>query len=313
MLHLCSQPTKQQRPRPRHRHPQANHPHRLRPRRPRRRHLGSHLSGGLRLRRLWPHGRHGHHPRSRSRLRQHLGSSSQLFTVHCSLDVTRWQYHEPTGLLTNKLHADGNGTAYAYTPDGKLATRTWARGITTSYEYAPCCGNLTAILYSDGTPGVTNQYDRLGRQVAVIDGTGEHAYVYDPATLALAEEHFLDGTILSRAQDTFGRPAGIALGSGYAAVYGYDAYGRFGQVSNTQFQATYSYLPGSHLLAGYTLTDPVSNFQFQVSRSYEPHRDLISAVSNTFPLGSDHGNSFQDNYLGASEGVKRGLRRTFWA
>jgi RHS repeat-associated protein len=207
-----------------------------------------------------------------------------------AFDKTTWLYHEPTGLLTNKVYADGKGTAYAYSPDGHLTQRTWARHvandpaqpqIATAYSYTTI-GDLLAIAYSDGTPGVTNQYDRLGRQVAVIDGTGEHAYVYDPATLALAEEHFPDGTILSRAQDALGRPAGIDLGSGYAAGYAYDQYGRFSQVSNTQFQATYSYLPGSHLLAGYTLTDPVPNFQFQVSRSYEPHRDLIAAVSNTF-------------------------------
>ena len=42
-------------------------------------------------------------------------------------DTTTWLYHEPTGLLTNKVYADGKGPSYTYTSDGKLATRTWAR------------------------------------------------------------------------------------------------------------------------------------------------------------------------------------------
>ena len=42
-------------------------------------------------------------------------------------DTTTWLYDEPTGLLTNKVYADGKGPSYTYTPDGKLATRAWAR------------------------------------------------------------------------------------------------------------------------------------------------------------------------------------------
>ena len=42
---------------------------------------------------------------------------------------------EATGLVTQKLYADGQGPCYTYTDDGKLATRTWARGVTTSYTY----------------------------------------------------------------------------------------------------------------------------------------------------------------------------------
>ena len=39
------------------------------------------------------------------------------------------------GLVTQKLYADGRGSCYTYTDDGNLATRTWARGVTTSYTY----------------------------------------------------------------------------------------------------------------------------------------------------------------------------------
>ena len=55
--------------------------------------------------------------------------------INAAGDVTRWLRDEATGLVTNKVYADGKGPRYDYTPDGKLATRTWARGIVTTYSY----------------------------------------------------------------------------------------------------------------------------------------------------------------------------------
>ncbi|MGN0876605.1 MAG: RHS repeat domain-containing protein, partial [Kiritimatiellia bacterium] len=53
-----------------------------------------------------------------------------------------------------KLYADGRGPCYTYTDDGNLATRTWARGVTTSYTY-DAWGRLTSTTSSDGTPVAT--------------------------------------------------------------------------------------------------------------------------------------------------------------
>ena len=61
---------------------------------------------------------------------------------------------EATGLVTQKLSADGQGSCYTYTDDGNLATRTWARGVTTSYTY-DAWGSLTSTTSSDGTPVTT--------------------------------------------------------------------------------------------------------------------------------------------------------------
>ena len=58
---------------------------------------------------------------------------------------------DATGLVTQKLSADGRGPCYTYTDDGNLATRTWARGVTTSYTY-DAWGRLTSTTSSDGTP-----------------------------------------------------------------------------------------------------------------------------------------------------------------
>jgi YD repeat-containing protein len=88
---------------------------------------------------------------------------SSLSTQNSALDITRWCYDGTTGLLTSKLYADGNGTAYTYTDSGRLATRTWARGPVTTYSY-DSLGQLTEIDYSQWlTPDVTYTHDRLGR------------------------------------------------------------------------------------------------------------------------------------------------------
>jgi RHS repeat-associated protein len=229
----------------------------------------------------------------------HLSQTSHP-SYPASLDTTRWLYHEPTGLLTNKLYADGNGTAYTYTPDGNLATRTWARlvvppsggapvPLVTNYGYEPG-GSLTNILYSDSTPAVSFAYDRLGRQLSAITaGVSTNLFAYDALTLALTNETivaFGETSVLARSQDTFGRPAGIALSNpdtptpSYAVAYGYDAYGRFHSTSSSVFSAVsvanYSYLPNSHFLSGYTVGD------FSRAVTFEHNRDLIAAVSNTF-------------------------------
>ncbi|MFA7149109.1 MAG: hypothetical protein WC109_09860, partial [Syntrophomonadaceae bacterium] len=75
-------------------------------------------------------------------------------------DITRWYYDLFTGAVTNKLYADGKGTAYTYLNDGRIATRKWARNITTSYGYFDTAsGSIRRTDYSDVTPSVTNYYN----------------------------------------------------------------------------------------------------------------------------------------------------------
>ena len=199
-------------------------------------------------------------------------------------DETRWLYEDATGVLTNKVYADGKGTAYSYTPDGQLASRTWARGVTTTYTYTNV-SSLAAIDYSDDTPDVFFQYDRLGRMTsAIVAGVSTNAYTYDPETLALSVET-QNGMEINRTTDSLGRSTGLSVagvgdpGSPYAVTYGYDAYGRFQSVESAQSADTftYTYLSGSSLVSGMT-----ASTGHAWSRSYEPHRNLISAVQNTF-------------------------------
>ena len=195
-------------------------------------------------------------------------------------DPTRWCYDEATGLLTNKLYADGKGPTYTYTVGGNLARRTWARGITTDYGY-DLLGQLTDIDYSDATPDVSFTYDRLGRQVAVTDVLGASTNLYDPATLAVSEEQRPDGTALHRSYDPFGRPSGISLGADYSVNYSYDAVGRFSSISSAVSGSsaawTYSYLPDSDLIRQLT-----NNYGQLTAYTYDPQRNLKTQVLNKF-------------------------------
>ena len=216
-----------------------------------------------------------------------IATQSQIENLKSQMDRTRWLYDEPTGLLTNKVYTDGKGPSYTYTPDGKLATRTWARGVSTTYAYNGS-GLLLSVDYSDTTPDVAYTYDRLGRQKVAQTFLSAHHYAYDPATLAMVSETIIDlqaGTsnVISRATDALGRSTGLSVagvgdpGQPYLVTYGYDAYGRFSSVSTSDDSFTYSYLTGSSLVSGMTASSGHA-----WTRSYEPQRNLISAVENTY-------------------------------
>jgi len=111
-----------------------------------------------------------------------------------------------------------------------------------------------------------------------------------------------NGVRIDRQVDAFGRLKGLSIGQDYAVEYGFDEYGRFGSVTSTVNSVVnnwqYSYIPDSHLLKGYTATQPVSSFEFQVSKSYEPNRDLITTVSNTFGTATISAFGYENDAFG---------------
>jgi len=225
-----------------------------------------------------------------------LASFADFCSNISSFDKTAWLYDLATGLLTNKLYADGKGPTYTYTADGKLATRAWARGITTEYSYAPCCGALTNISYSDGTPSVSFTLDRLGRQVSITDGQGTRNFSYNDQLQLAAETNAL-GTI-ERSYDSIGRNTGFTLGSDYSVKYWYSGDGRFSSLSSIAYGQSngwaYSYVPNSELLSGCTEAGSGAS----VSRSYETHRDLLACVSNGVGATYISAFNYQNDVLG---------------
>ena len=208
-------------------------------------------------------------------------------------DITRWFYDEATGLVTNKVYADGKGPSYTYTPDGKLATRTWARGVVTTYAYDNS-GALTNTVYSDDTPTISMVYDRVGNMLsAVTDGVCTNLYAYSLTGLCTNEVQ--NGATIARSYDTLGRSTGYTLQASQNSVdiptiqqsniqtlLSYDALGRIASLSiitndSSNIQTfTYSYLLGTDLVDGYTC----GNFSRKIE--FEPLRNLVAAVTNSY-------------------------------
>ena len=209
-------------------------------------------------------------------------------------DTTTWRYEPATGLLTNKVYADGQGPRYTYTAAGRPATRVWARGVTTTYSYTNTTGELIGTSYSDGTPGVTLAYDRLGRIESVKDVVGTRTFAYTAALVPESETILSQAPFpgvtgkVSRLYDGYGRSAGytLALGATNAVIaragYGYDALGRLNAVtwSNAAYQGTgtYSYVAQSDLVEQLAMMGG----QLTLKRAYEPTRDVLAAVTNAY-------------------------------
>ena len=191
-------------------------------------------------------------------------------------DVTTWLYDIASGSMTNKVYADGKGPSYTYTPDGKLAQRTWARGIVTDYAYNNW-GSLTNTVYSDGTPTVSLSYDAFGRQTEAHDAAGITTFLYD-AFGSITNETVVGvaGTnTIIRHWDNFGRSLGYSL------------VGRIAPCPQ-QRQTTLAYDPATGRLASIQIPSEQSNNPNnqtikQFSWNYLPGTDLKSALA--YPNG----------------------------
>ena len=202
-------------------------------------------------------------------------------------DVTRWLRDEATGLVTNKVYADGKGPRYDYTPDGKLATRIWARGIATTYSY-DANGALTNTVYSDGTPTISLAYNRAGRQIEALDAAGVTTFLYDDFG-SLTNETVIGvaGTnTIERFYDSFGRDTGYALNGVRQSTLAYDpATGRLASmhtgrtgVSPVQGEDTFtwSYLHGSDLKSSLAYPNGLT-----ASWQYDANNQLLQVCNAT--------------------------------
>jgi RHS repeat-associated protein len=218
---------------------------------------------------------------------------SDINAIRQLSDRTQWLYEPVTGLLTNKLYADGKGPAYTYTTGGRLQTRTWARGVVTAYGY-DSLGQLVSVSYSDGTPAVANTYDRLGRKLSAITCVSTNTFEY--SGLELYEE--------SQNGDRIRR---IWTGSGLPEYTGINVTGYYWDEGGAEFfDCKYNNLDGTGRLYGcqvylqndyrpwfeysysagmeypYLVFCNFGNNSFYRENSYEPARDLISSVTATW-------------------------------
>ena len=205
-------------------------------------------------------------------------------------DTTRWLYDEPSGCMTNKVYADGKGPTYAYTPDGKLARRTWARGIVTDYSYNNA-GQLILTTYSDTTPTITMSYDRVGNMTeATTAGVVTNLYAYN--IYGNCTNEWQNDFNLTRYYDTFGRNTGYAINGTRQTIIGYDTCGR---ISTMQVPAAeermnlhsttttpnynsfhWNYLPGSDLKASLQYPNGLT-----ASWTYDANNQLLQVCNAT--------------------------------
>jgi RHS repeat-associated protein len=225
-----------------------------------------------------------------------LITNASDFAQHSNaLDVTRWVYDEATGLLREKWLPDAGGTTgrnarvrYAYTAAGRLAARSWARGLMTRYAYDPASGLLTNIEYEGGdTPGVSVRRDRMGRPVWVQDGQGERTMSYGGRGELEAEAVAgPDGYRIGygyAAAGVAGRLEAVTTDAGWSVTYGYDGGGRLSAISGEATTenghrartATYRYQAGTDRIAGWESDDGWS-----VSRTYEPRRPWLASAES---------------------------------
>jgi len=209
--------------------------------------------------------------------------------------------------MSAKTYADNTSTQYTYTPDGKIATRTWARNngsVVTTYGYygqqqgEAKTGELHSISYSDGTPTVMYAYNRHGRestitQTKAVPEGWTHTITYGYNDYQQLSTEAITGNIYGKTiTRSFegsgtglvpGREAGFSIGEEYAVTYGYDDQGRLDHIAGPglpEYGVKYSRLANSELVeyAKYMQSETAS--LVEIHREYETTRDLLDSVEN---------------------------------
>ena len=168
--------------------------------------------------------------------------------------VTTWTYDSQRGWLDRKQYDDGNGPEYTYYASGKLRTRSWERGITTTYLYSNG-GQLASTDYSDATADLTYTYDRQGRQSTIVQGSVTTTKTYTDSGRLHTESYSggpLNGITITNSYDTLLRRETLAAikpsSFDLETSFSYDDASRLSAVSDGISTATYSYLANSALV-----------------------------------------------------------------
>jgi RHS repeat-associated protein len=198
----------------------------------------------------------------------------QEFAATSGAATTTWIYNPTNGGLEHKEYDDGSGPDYTYTPSGRIASRIWARGKVTEYNY-DSLGQLTNISYSSAdTPDVNYTYDRLGRVKVASSTAVAYSYAYTGDLLS-TETIVMAGktNVLVRHYDGLKRHSGYQLDSGAPVAYGYDDAGRLSSVSAVGLATSYNYGEDGFLM-GYSIPGGIT-----VSKGYDGFNRL-AAISN---------------------------------
>jgi YD repeat-containing protein len=167
--------------------------------------------------------------------------------------ITTWNYNAYRGWLDSKDYPDPTtgaaGTAgpnYTYYASGRLYTRIWDRGVTTTYAYNTA-GDVQSLTYTGGsvsTPLVTYTYDRRGRLATVSRNNITTTLTYNDANQMLTESD-AGGTLaelsVNNVYDNYLRRTTVEIKNGstvlQGAGYAYDAANRLQTVTDASATA----------------------------------------------------------------------------
>jgi len=214
------------------------------------------------------------------------------FTGNSGTATTAWTY-DLRGALTRKTYEDDSHVDYTHTDGGRLKTRVWARGITTTYEYdfedgglGRAAGDLKVVSYDDGvTPSVTYGYDRRGRQTGVVrDGMTTTRTLHDAGVLlneaysggildTLSRTNTYDSLLRRTQQQAKKGSTGI-----YTPQYTYDNASRLKTVVHSTTGVTYDYETNSPLVQKLTFKES-SVTKLTTTKSYDRLNRLQGIVN----------------------------------
>jgi len=213
--------------------------------------------------------------------------------------VTTWNYNSLRGWLDNKRYSDSTGPNYTYKPSGRLLTRTWARGLATTYSYN-AAGDLSGVSYSDTTPAVTFAFDRSGRNKIITDAAGVCNWTYHASGQLQNESYtsgLLNGQTITRGFDAYYRPSQLGGASLSTVTYGYDDASRLQTVTQGTNTATYAYLTNSSLAQSVTFTQGGTS-RLTTSKAYD-FLNRLSSITNT--PSADTARSYIYSYNAANQ------------
>ncbi len=218
-------------------------------------------------------------------------------------DTTTSNYQASTGLLTSKVDAANKTTSYQYNVRGQLTLTTLARTptITITRNYFEAAGNFTGelkdIQYSDTTPDVSYEYNRLGQKKSVTENvTGTRTFVYRATDNQLDYVDFESGFYGTGKRLTYtygpnGRNTGNWFGLSAASkdtevTYGFNpATARLETVNSGTGAFTYGYLSNTNNVNSIT-RNSTGGGAYSQSLIYEPNRNLLQSIETTLGVSS---------------------------
>lgn len=246
-------------------------------------------------------------------LHTYRSSGKILDTVPSSgSDVTCWHYDPATGVLLEKVYADGSKTLYTYDKWWRLVTRAQARGIVTTYEYDSVTGQVALITHSDGTPSVSIDYDAMERISTIHDASGTRNMTYTGLEdIASETTSGMTESILSFQRDSMGRPSGHVLSLNEKTVQQveleYDADERLATASLNGSSFAYGYDTAAGWLNSLSYPNGLvkrttfhANLPLPVSLTYVKGSSATPDLKHVYTWDSMRRPSVREDYVGST-------------